>query len=135
RGVIDVPLQIVMEIVDLAGAAREPLPRIPTGVKFSRRKDRFQSLRHWQSGVENCAAHFQMRIEGFARDEQTHDFTRTFEDRVDATIAQETLNRNRFFAATGERLRRFVTAPAAYLQRVVLDFPVRFGRPTFAPRG
>ena len=68
-------LQIAMEIVDLTGAAGEPLPRIPAGVEFSGREHRFRALRHRQLGVENRAADFQMRIKRFTGDEQAHDFT------------------------------------------------------------
>ena len=95
-------LQIGMQIVDLARAAGQPLARIPTGIKFSGSENGFDALRHRQLRIENCAADFQMRIERLARDEQAHDFARAFENQVDAAIAQETLDRDRFFAATGE---------------------------------
>ena len=55
----------------------------------------FRALGHRQLRIENRAAHFQMRIERFARNEEPHDFARAFEDRVDAAIAQETLDRDR----------------------------------------
>ena len=100
RRVIDMLLQIAMEIVDLASAAREPLSRIPAGVKFAGRENRFRAFRHRQLGIENCAADFQMRIERFTRNKQPHNFTRAFENRVDAAITQKTLNRDRFLAAT-----------------------------------
>ena len=54
---------------------------------------------------------------------------------IDAAIAQETFDRDRLLAATGERLRSFVTATAADLHRVIGDLPGRFRRPHFAHRG
>src|SRR3954470_21879322 len=95
-------LQIAMEIVDLTGAGREPLPRIPAGVKFSGSENCFHPFRHRQLGVKNSAAYFQMRIERFARDEQSHDFARAFEDRVDPAIAQESLDWDCFLAAASQ---------------------------------
>ena len=43
-----------------------------------------------------------MRIEGFPRDEQAHDFARAFKNHVDATIAQIALDRDAFLAAAFE---------------------------------
>src|SRR4029077_8519060 len=51
RRVIDMLLQIAVKVVDFSGAGREPLPRIPAGVKFSGGENSFESLRHRQSGV------------------------------------------------------------------------------------
>ena len=67
-------LKIAVEIVNFARAPRQPLARVPSGVKFPGRENRFGALRHWQLRVENCAAHFQVRIERLARDEEPHDF-------------------------------------------------------------
>src|SRR5260370_31434405 len=107
--------QRLMQIVDLAGIAGQPLARIPAGIKFSGGETGFGALRHWQLRVENCAADFEMRIERFACNEEPHDFARSFEDEIDPAITQETLDRDRFLAATGEGLRRFVTTAAAHL--------------------
>ena len=76
-----------------------------------------------------------MRIERLARNEKTHDLARAFENRVDPAIAQKSLDRDRFFTATGERLRCFVTATAANLHRVIGDPPCRFRRPHLAHGG
>ena len=54
---------------------------------------------HRQLRIENRAADFEMRIERFARNEKTHDLARSFENHVDAAIAQKTLDRDRFLAA------------------------------------
>src|SRR6516164_7572367 len=104
RGIIHVSSQIAMETVNLAGTGREPLARIPSGVKFPRREHGFQSLGHWQSRVENRTADFQMWVERFAGDKKPHDFARAFENHINPTIAQETFDRDSFFAATFERL-------------------------------
>src|SRR4029077_12730783 len=69
RGVINMTTQCVVQIVDLPSARREPLTRVPAGVKFSGSKHRLHPLRHRQRGVENCATDFQMWIKRLARDE------------------------------------------------------------------
>src|SRR6266566_2476920 len=95
-------LKIAVEIVDLACATGQPLARVPSGVKFPGREDRFGALRHRQLRIKNCATHFQMRIERLARDEEPHDFTRAFKDRVNATVSQKALDRNWRLAAAGQ---------------------------------
>src|SRR4051794_3190195 len=117
--IINVAMQCAMQIVDLAGAGGEPLTRIPAGVKFSGTEHRFYPIRHWQRGVEDCATDFQMRIKRLARDEQPHDLAGTFENRVDPAVAEETLHRNRRFAAAFQGLRSFVAATAAHLHCIV----------------
>src|SRR5712675_668733 len=100
RCIINMATQCAVQIVDPPGAGREPLTRVPAGVKFSGSKYRFHPLRRWQRGVENCATDFQMRIKRLARDEQTHDLARAFENRIDPAVAQKTLHWNSRFAAT-----------------------------------
>src|SRR5213595_2180627 len=92
RRVIDVAAQYFVQIVDLARAVWHPLPRIPTGIKFSRTENGPSALGHRQLCIENRAADFQVRIERFAGDEQPHDFARTFENRIDAAISQKSFH-------------------------------------------
>ena len=120
---------------DITGAAAKQLLRDTGARKFPRRRFAFVRSESGSCVLKNRAADFQVRIERFARNEEPHDFARAFEDQVDAAIAQETLHRDRFFAAAGERLRGFVTAAAAHLHRVVGDLPGHFGRPHFAHGG
>ena len=47
-----------MQIVDLAGAVRHPLARIPTGVKFSGTENGFRTIGHRQLRIENRATDF-----------------------------------------------------------------------------
>src|ERR1700722_19437639 len=76
-GIIDMLLQIAVQVVYFGRAIRQPLARVPAGVKFSGTENCLCALRHWQSRIKNRAADFQMRIERFARDEQPHDLART----------------------------------------------------------
>jgi hypothetical protein len=76
-----------------------------------------------------------VRIQRLAGDEQSHDLTRSFKDRVDAAIAEETFDRLGFVATRAQRVRRFVAAPAANLHRVVHDLPRGFSAPQLAQRG
>src|ERR1700747_2854727 len=76
-----------------------------------------------------------MRIERLARDEQTHDFARSFENKVDPEVAQKPLDGYRLLAARSERLRRFVAAPAADLHCVIDNFPGALASPQLAKRG
>ena len=75
-----------------------------------------------------------MRVERFACDEETHDFARTFEDCVDSTIAQKSFHRDWWLAASGQRCRSLVSAPAAHLHCFIGNTPGRFRRPHFAHR-
>ena len=76
-----------------------------------------------------------MRVQRFARDEKPHDFARTFEDRVYATIAKESFHRDWRLAAASQRMRSFIAPAAAHLHRVIRNSPGRLGRPHFAHRG
>src|SRR5438034_2876176 len=109
RRVIDVAAQYFVQIVDLARAVWHPLPRIPTGIKFSRTENGPSALGHRQLCIENRAADFQVRIERLAGNKEPHDFARTFEDCVYAAIAQEPFHRDRWFASAGKRLRSLIT--------------------------
>src|SRR4030095_8119108 len=108
RCVIDVAAQSLVQIIDLTCAIRQPLARIPAGVKFAGTENGFRAVGHRQLRIENCAADFQMRIERFARDEQTHDFARAFEDCVYPAISQKSFHSNRRLASSGERLRSLI---------------------------
>ena len=134
RCVINMTTQCIVQIVDLPSARGEPLARIPAGIKFSGSENRFHPVRHRQRGVENCATDFQMRIKRLARDEQTHDLARAFENRVDPAVAQETLHWNSRFAPTFQGLRRLIAATTANLHCVVRNFPGCFGGPHLAHR-
>src|ERR1700680_3209268 len=90
-----------MQVADLVRAAREPLARIPAGVKFSGSEKGFRALGHRQLRVENRAANLQMRVERFARDKKPHDLARSFEDKIDAAIAQKTFDRDRLLSPAG----------------------------------
>src|ERR1700682_5998464 len=95
-------LEIGMKMVALARAARYPLARVPTSVKFSGSEDGLRALRHRQLGIENRTADLQMRVERFPRDEKPHDFTRAFENCVHTTIAQKSFHRDRRLATASE---------------------------------
>src|SRR4029077_3499803 len=115
RGVIDVTKKYFVQTVDLARTIRQPLARIPAGIKFSGTQNGFRPVRHRQLRVENRPADFQMRVERLACDEETHDFTRTFEDCVDSTIAQKSFHSDWWLPASGQRCRSLISAPAAHL--------------------
>ena len=102
RRIIDVTEKRFMQIVDLASAIRQPLARIPTGIKFPGIQNGFGAIRDRQLRIEDGSADFQMRIERFAGDEQPHDFTRTFEDCVHTAIAQKSFDSDRWLAASGQ---------------------------------
>ena len=76
-----------------------------------------------------------MRVKRLTRHEEPHDFARTLEDGVDATVAEETLHRFRFLAARPQRLRRLVAPTAANLHGVIHDPPRRLRAPEFAQCG
>jgi len=95
--VIDVLTQSVVQSLEIACAAAKPLFRIPARVKPSGTEDRFQARGPWKLRIKNRAAHLQMWIERFARDEEPHDFARTFKDQVNAAIAQKSLDRDWLF--------------------------------------
>src|SRR5207247_8099859 len=101
RCVINMATQCAVQIVDFAGAIRQPLARVPASVKFSRTENRFRAIGHRQLCVENCSADFQMWIECFTRDEQPHDFAGSFKDCVHTTIPKESFNADWRLAATG----------------------------------
>ena len=131
RAVVHVIPQIGVQMIEVPGVAAHPLFRIPARVKRAGAEHRFDPRRHRQLRVENRAADLEMRIERFARNEEPHDFARTFEDRVDAAIAQEPLDRDRFVAARRRAIARFRNrvrrAPASRRPR----FSRSFRSPTF----
>src|SRR5580765_5784277 len=96
--------QIDVQLIEIARASAGPLSRIPARVKLARLENRLGPLRGRQLRIENRAADLEMRIERFARNEEAHNFARAFEDHIDAAIAQESLDRDSFLAATFERL-------------------------------
>src|SRR6516225_6211804 len=73
-----------------------------------------------------------MRVEGFASNEEPHDFARTFKDRINPAIAHKSLQWDRFFATSFQRRGSFVSAATADLNGVVHNFPGLFGAPHFA---
>jgi hypothetical protein len=87
-----------------------------------------------QPPVENGGADFQMRIERFPRDEQSHDFARTLENGIDAAIANDAFHRIRRLAALAQRSRRLVTTSTANLHRVIGDPPGPLGCQHLADR-
>src|SRR5436305_15046743 len=98
RRIIDLALQDVVQIIDVPSAVWYPLAGIPAGVKFSGTENGFRALGCWQLRVENRATDLQVRIERFTRNKEQHDFARSFEDRVHATITQKSFHRDRLFA-------------------------------------
>ena len=72
--VIDMLLQVAMQTIGLTGTIRQPLSRIPTSIKSSGTEDCLETFRFRQLRIEDCAAHFQMRIERLAGNKEPHDF-------------------------------------------------------------
>src|SRR5881227_474439 len=78
-----------------------------TGFQRGLEPRRFGQLR-----IEDGRADFQMRIQCLACDEEPHDFTGALEDSIDAAIAHEALDRDRFITTSFERIGSLVTATA-----------------------
>lgn len=72
-----------------------------------------------------------MRIQRLAGDKQMHDLGSAFDDRIDAYVAQDTLDRPIVLPAGFERALRFISLPAADLQRFIGDEPAVAGAEIF----
>ena len=68
-----------------------------------------------------------MGIDGLASNEEVLDFAGSFEDAIDAHVAENAFHRLRSFAARRERLRSLVTTAAANLQQLVGNLPHHLG--------
>ena len=104
-------------------------------VKFHGGGQGGEALLQRQAGVEQRRAGLQVGVEGFAGDEEAHDFAAAFEDCVDAGIAQEAFDRFGIFAAGFEAVGRLVAATAANLHGVIDDLPSAFGAPELGQSG
>src|SRR6266446_8227758 len=119
----------------VAGASWQKLPWIPACVEHPRFESGFKSLREGQLRIQRRPAHFEMRVQRLAGEEQAHDFARPFKNRVDAAVPQKSLDRDGGFTACLERVSGLVAAPAANLHCIVDNLPGLFGAPEFAHGG
>src|SRR5688572_32218698 len=76
-----------------------------------------------------------MRIQRLAGDKQAHDLAGTFEDGVDAAVAEKPFHGFRLLASSTERISSFITPPTANLHGVVNDLPGGFCSPELAQGG
>src|SRR5437879_2636404 len=72
----------------------QPLPWIPARVENAGFGRGTQAPGQRKFRVEDRGAHLEMWVEGFARDEKSHDFTRSLKNSIDPAVAQETLQRH-----------------------------------------
>src|SRR5438128_1984660 len=100
---------------------------VPGGVVRARFGSRGEFFARRRFRLQDLVAALHVRIDSFTRDEEMLDLARSFEDPVDAHVAQDSLDRICLLTPFAQRLRSFESAAATDLYEMIGALPCRLG--------